>query len=232
MKITNTTNAKAKTIIKEAKKLLKRSTTRNFPCVTLWSDLLGFGQHLENPNLDFFEKQLKSNIGLKRIAVFHEASIQSMAAFYTIVQLNDATIFSVDLKKGKEEEILTEFLARVDLFWEIANIADLKIGGFGIRGVVSIGNRYNLRANLGWDGKNKPKENPDFICPEPIMMNMPFGKSYIVESSGVLRKEASLYVENEIFNKYNFNRMETWQIHEVVNHKLMGFYTMVRHLNE
>lgn len=232
MKTTEYTINRAKNVITNANELLQRASTTNHKCVTLWADLLGFSNHLSPALSGFSEETITENLGLRRIAAFHEISVQSMNDISDIVQLNDATIFSHDLNPQDPDTILSEFLARIDAFWEIANIVDKEMGGHGIRGVISIGNRYNLRANFGWTPTNKKAERPNFISPTPIMMNLPFAKSYYMESAKLLRKEPSLYIESRIFSEYKIAIMETWQFHETVLSETIGEYILVRFAGE
>ena len=229
MKTTPFTIERAENVLMNATEALENATTKNRMCITAWLDLLGFSQHL---NSDFFDFDTESNLGLKRIATFHEISLQSMNDISHIVQLNDATIFSYDIKGTNIVAELSEFFARLDSFWEIANLSDKKIGGYGVRGVISLGYRYNLRGNFGWTPNNMNVKDPNFISPTPIMMNMSFAKSYYLESSKKLRRESSLYIESRILTDFQFQIMETWEEHEKIFDEKVGEYTLIRYENE
>ena len=209
---------------------LNKASNKPYMCITLWADLLGFSKHLNQ--FDFNSETINENLGLKRISLFHEASILAMKDFVTIVQLNDATIFSADLMDGNPDEIITNFFALADYFWEVSNIADKEIGGLGIRGVVSIGNRYSLRGNFGWTPTNKEIISPNFASPPAIQMNMPFAKSYKLESSGLLRKEPALYIEEDIFINYRPAYIQNWSNDELLIANDLGNYRLVRYENE
>jgi hypothetical protein len=154
---------------------------------------------------------LNVQLGLKRIAIFHEVAQQSMNERYEIVHVNDAIVISQDLQQGEETIVVSEFLALVNSCFEMAVLADRKIGGFGVRGVVAEGKRYGLRGNLGWTKEGfGDARRPAFFCPRPIMMNTAFGRAYGVESSHELVKMSSLYVENSLVMNYRASIMENW----------------------
>ena len=201
--------------------------SKTFPTITLWMDLLGFRSHLDEKNWNI--KDTDVQLGLKRITVFHEVALQSMNDRYEIVHVNDAIVISQDLRQGEEAAIITDFLALVDLCFEISVLADREIGGFGVRGVVARGMRYGLRGNLGWtkEGSANIRE-PAFFCPRPIMMNTAFGRAYGVESSHELVKVSSLYVETPLITDYGASIMETWTWDEPIQIKNFGQYNLVR----
>ena len=200
---------------------------KTFSTITLWMDLLGFRNHLDERNWNLRDDDVQ--LGLKRVAVFHEVALQSMNERYEIVHVNDAIVISQDLLLGEETILVSGFLALVDSCFEMAVLADRKIGGFGVRGVVAEGKRYGLRGNLGWtkEGFGDPRR-PAFFCPRPIMMNTGFGRAYGVESSHELVKVSSLYVETSLVMNYRASIMENWTWKTPVQVARFGFFNLVR----
>jgi len=201
--------------------------SKMFSTITLWMDLLGFRSHLDERNWNLRDDDVQ--LGLKRIAVFHEVALQSINERYEIVHVNDAVVISQDLLEGNETVIVSEFLALVDSCFEISVLADRKIGGFGVRGVVAEGRRYGLRGNLGWTKEGAENlRRPAFFCPRPIMMNTAFGRAYGVESSHELVKESSLYVETCLVTNYRASIMESWKWKSPVQIGSFGAFNLVR----
>lgn len=189
--------------------------------VVLWLDLLGFQNQL------FSDKKT----AMLRISVFHEITLESVSKHIHIAQLNDATVMSVDFSENDDPKKLTDFLVRCDVLLETSTRADKTIGGYGTRGVISIGNRQNLRGNFGGRSQDLKLtlDKITFSSPIPIMMNMAFAKSYQVESSGLLLKEPSLYVEKCILSDYK-DKIEVspeWKHHGQLDFK-GNEYVLVR----
>ncbi|MCF8448216.1 MAG: hypothetical protein K9H61_14590 [Bacteroidia bacterium] len=132
-----------------------------------------------------------------------------------IVQLNDASVISMDFEDKDNPKNLTNFLAKCDTLFEASTHADRQIGGFGTRGVITLGNRQGLRGNFGGiaPDNNLTVDKIRFSSPTAIMMNLAFAKSYTLESSGQLLKEPSLYVEEILMNNYKILISPHWDDH-------------------
>jgi hypothetical protein len=223
------TQKKAADVVRNAQQLVsERANGDNVkPTVTLWMDLLGFRRHLDERNWDLKEDTVR--MGFTRIAVFHEAALQSMDDRFEIVQLNDAVVVSRDLPAGEERHVLTEFLALIDTCFEVSVLAERAVGGCGIRGVVARGRAYNLRGSFGWTPKASATPfEPSFSCPRPVMMNTAFGRAYGVESSHELVKCSSLYVEKALLVDFLPTIMENWNVEQAVNIANFGEFFAVR----
>lgn len=147
---TEQTISRANDAVRNAEEFLVEGgdATKTFSTITLWMDLLGFRNHLDEKNWNLRNDEVQ--LGLKRIAVFHEVALQSINERYEIVHVNDAVVISQDLQESQETLVISEFLALTDSCFEMAVLADKTIGGVGVRGVVAEGKRYGLRGNLGW----------------------------------------------------------------------------------
>jgi hypothetical protein len=217
----------AEAFIKDSFEYLNSEDYKKIPVITCWMDLLGFYKSLEE-SINEIQNELPSNsLAAKRIALFNEIAIRSMNKYGKNVCLNDALVLSMDVNEYNEEEV-EMFLRVIDDFWEIANVADLKIGGNGVRGVISYSIRLNMRGQLGQLPGEKEFSNIRYFSPEPISMNMGFMKSYLVESSHELIKEGSLYVENYFLDTLNPVMPNTWNIIEEKEVRKLGVYTLVR----
>lgn len=194
--------------------------------MTLWMGLLGFRSHLDKDNWSLHSEATR--LGLRRITALHESALLSMNDRYEIVQLNDAVVMSQDIPPNGTGQAVGEFLALVDRSFELAAVTDQSIGGYGVRGVVARGLRYNLRGNLGWISKDADPKRPSYFCPRPIMMNTAFGRAYGVESSHELRKVSSLYVERSCVFDYGAAIMENWDIQQVIEVPQFGYFLLVR----
>ena len=144
------------------------------------------------------------------------------------MQLNDAVVLSQDVREDTASQQITEFLGLVDLFYEIVNEADRRIGGCGARGVVCEGSRFNLRGNLGWLGNSQPKERPSYFCPRPIMMNTAFARAYGVETSKQLSNSRTLYVEATILRNSRPAVMDYWTTNQLIRVDPYGEFFLVR----
>jgi hypothetical protein len=231
---TEKTVKQAELIIKNSQQIFDQLRDGNgiFPTVTLWMDLLAFNEHLNKVNWDIHKEE--TLLGMRRINVLHEVALLSMNARYEVVQLNDAVVISQDIPSEDAAKSVTDFLALADYNFEVAVLADLGVGGKGVRGVIATGYRYNLRGNIGWMGK---KTNPalsdfKFSCPRPIMMNTAFGRAYGVESAPELHslreKVSCLYVEQSLIINYGASIMETWDVKNVINMGNFGSFMLVR----
>ena len=225
---TKKTIAQAITNVENVKKL-KLESSQKITTAALWMDLLNFRKHLDGENWDFNKEEFI--LGIKRVAVLHEAAILAMNERYEIIQLNDSIVISIDILEHNSKKIVEDFLALTDHIFEIATLSDDKIGGCGVRGVIAKGIRYNLRGNLGWKKPpSNPNEwaNPSFFCPRPIMMNTAFGRAYAIESSGELIKASSLYVEKSLIFDYGASIMKTWNLECLNDIKNFGSFFLVR----
>jgi hypothetical protein len=174
-------------------------------------DLLGFRREVEALNWDFGRREVQA--GFRRIAVFHHATLVCMNPRYEIVNLNDAVVVGTDIPQDPgARKHLEEFLSLIDFAFETAAIADRHIGGAGVRGVVCGGHRHHLPANLGWTSQDRPREQPSFFAPRPVMMNTAFGRAYAAETSGELVKCSALYVEHALLSEYSPAVMESWNL--------------------
>lgn len=223
-----TVDEKVENVIRNGKLLVEERIKNKgkYRSIACWLNLLGFRKNMDLANWDVDDKDVQ--LGLHRISVLHETALISMNERYEIVNMNDAVVVARDITKGNEATECSEFLALIDLLFEIATKADIKIGGYGVRGVVCKGSRFNLRGNLGWVNKDKPKEEPSFFSPRPIMMNMAFARAYGVESSKKLLKEPSLYIESEIIFEYKPAIMETWSLDTKLSVDGFGQFLLVR----
>ena len=222
---TDKTKKQATNNVKNAKEIVARlkQGIGIFETMTLWMDLLGFRSHLDLENWNLHSK--KTLLGMRRIAALHEVAVLAMNDRYEVIQLNDAVIISQDIPKNNISKSVSEFLALIDYHYEVAALTDKKIGGYGIRGVVAKGQRYNLRGNLGWTPTKKDPNHPSFFCPRPVMMNTALGRAYGVESSHELNKESCLYVEESLLFSYGAPIMETWNLgHSIEIHNFGKFY--------
>lgn len=220
----------AETFIRNANDYLSGEDYGKIPVITCWMDLLGFYKSLEE-SIDVIQNELpSSSIAAKRIALFNEIAMLSMNKYGTNVCLNDALVLSMDVNPYNEEEV-EEFLRIIDNFWEIANVADLKIGGYGVRGVISYSIRLKMRGHIGHLPGERDFSNIRYFSPKPISMNMCFMKSYLVESSHELIKEGSIYVENYFLDTLNPIMPNTWNIIEEKKIPKRGTYTLVRKTN-
>jgi hypothetical protein len=188
--------------IANAKQLVAQFDIRARQNVVLWLDLLGFAKQLITDR----------ETALLRIAVFHELTLLSVYEECHVAQLNDATVISLDFSEEDDPQKLTNFLCRCDVLFEKVTHADRLVGGFGARGVLSIGHRQGLRGNFGGIALDKELtlDKIRFSSPPSIMMNMAFAKSYAVESSHRLLKEPSLYVEECLFRRFKIQVSPTW----------------------
>jgi hypothetical protein len=125
--------------LKNADELFMSFSTTSRQNVVLWLDLLGFQTQLKNDR----------DLALKRISLFHELTLQSVSPELHITELNDATVMSMDFADNDDVQNLINFLVKCDVLFELSTYADKKIGGFGTRGVISIGQRQGLRGNYG-----------------------------------------------------------------------------------
>jgi len=169
-----------------------------------------------------------TRLGMTRIAALHEVLLTSMNVRYEIVQLNDGAVMAQDIPSESPTNAVQEFLALVDLTFEIAALTDQRLGGSGVRGVVTLGARYNLRGNLGWISADSNPRNPSFFCPRPVMMNTAFGRAYGVESSHSLPKRSGLYVELAVLTKHKPAVCETWSQRALIEIPGFGPFLQVR----
>jgi hypothetical protein len=217
----------AEKFIQSADEYLKSEDYRKIPVITCWMDLLGFSGSLAD-SISKIEEDLPSNsLAAKRIALFNETAILSMNNYGTNVCLNDALVMSMDIIEYDEDKV-AEFLNWISDRWEVANIADIKIGGFGVRAVISYSIRIKMRGNLGWLPGDRAYSNIKYYSPEPISMNMAFMKSYLVESSHELIKEGSIYIENNFLDKLNPVMPDTWDVLSENEITKLGIYTLVK----
>lgn len=129
--------------IKNADEHLQSENYRKVPVITCWMDLLGFSNTLED-SISQIEEDLPSNsLAARRITLFNETAILSTNEFGINVCLNDALVMSMDIQEYNEERVF-DFLRWIDERWEVANIADIKIGGYGVRAVIS----YSIRLRM------------------------------------------------------------------------------------
>ena len=154
----------AEKFIKDSGEFLKSEDYHKVPVIACWMDLLGFSSTLAE-SISQIEDDLPSNsLAAKRIALFNETSILSMNSFGTNVCLNDALVMSMDVKEYNEDKV-AGFLKWISDFWEIANVADIKIGGYGVRAVISYSIRLNMRGNLSWLPGEQKYSNIKYYSP-------------------------------------------------------------------
>ena len=205
MKFNTSFKERVEHAIKNGKELVDSFNDKSIQNVVLWLDLLGF------------QKQLLTDkkTALLRISVFHELTLTSVSDELHIAQLNDATVISMDFENDDNPENLTRFLAKCDTLFEMSTYADREVGGFGTRGVITLGLRQGLRGNFGGIAldQNLTVDKIRFSSPIAIMMNMAFAKSYHLESSGGLLKEPSLYIEECLMNNYEIMISPHWDDH-------------------
>ena len=222
MKFSEELMPRVENAIKNGEELCKSFASKSRQNVVLWLDLLGFQKQLID------DRQL----ALKRISVFHELTLQTVSSELHIAQLNDASVISMDFEDTDDVQKLINFLIKCDVLFELSTFADKRIGGYGTRGVISIGERQGLRGNYGGiapDG-NLSVDKIRFASPVSIMMNMAFAKSYLVESSGSLIKEPALYLEEELLN-YDLVISPHWEDHQRISVN-DNKYVLVRRDNE
>lgn len=205
MKFSDYLKERVENAIRNGKEIASSFNDLSRQNVVLWLDLLGF------------QKQFLTDkeTALLRISVFHELTLTTVSNELHIAQLNDATVISMDFSDKDNPENLTNFLAKCDTLFEASTYADRQIGGYGTRGVITIGQRQGLRGNFGGIAldKNLTVDKIRFSSPTAIMMNMAFAKSYNLESSGGLLKEPSLYVEECLMNNYKIMISPHWDDH-------------------
>lgn len=219
MKFTESFLPRVENDIRNGEQLYKTFGTTSRKNIVMWLDLLGF------------QKQLAEDreIALKRISVFHEISLTSMTPNFHIAQLNDATVMSLDLEPNISDK-LNDFLLRCDALFEMSTYADRRVGGFGSRGVISTGLRQSLRGNFGGialDG-NLTVDKIVFSSPIPIMMNMAFAEAYLLESSGELLKEPSLYIDESLYGYPGLQISPTWGDYGVLEFRGIKYLTVRR----
>jgi hypothetical protein len=193
---------------------------RSKPNVVLWLDLLGFAKQ-------YITEKEKA---LLRISVFHDLSVKELSNEVHVVQLNDATVISMDLEEDNDSQLLTNFLYKCDTLFETSTYADRLLGGYGTRRVISVGERLGLRGNFGGTNDNSGKLTADkirFSSPPSIMMNMAFAQSYLLESSGKLLKEPSLYIQENLLSDYKINWVSPhWEDHGAIDFNENKFIIM------
>lgn len=155
----------------------------------IWEDLLGYGRpfYLNDWNLN--NEMAQSNIGriknLEKILKTVPVPIAEKILF-----MNDGLIRNVDVhKSGTYVEIYLMWLEyNIQMFREI-NIADIRQGYCGMRGVLTAGNRTQYTGEIlkFSDLVITTRQQDDNIIvysPSEFQMNTAFSKAYIMEGQG------------------------------------------------
>lgn len=162
---------------------------RNF-CI--WEDLLGYGKPFYDNNWDLHNEDTLRNI--KRIYLLQEEIKNPSDVFLeTTFALNDGFIKIFDIPNNSVMAIL-HWLQNALFSFSNINKKDIANGFFGIRGVLTYGERvqYIPHDTLGrgefiqTSEKRKIEYNHKKIIytPGELQMNTAFSKAYIIESSG------------------------------------------------
>lgn len=177
----------------------------------MWSDLLGYGAPFKECKWNLNSKEAKEN--LLRITLlelfFHERSHHEEISLV----LNDGIIRSLDFKGEKSyyERKYLSWLSRAILNYTILNENDIKNSFYGLRSVLTIGDRYEYMNNRVAMSSNviahssvmeKLKRKTAIYSPKEFQMNTAFSKAYIMEESGsgAGLKGNNLFIDIEVLN--------------------------------
>ncbi|UUV17574.1 hypothetical protein NRK67_01710 [Fusobacteria bacterium ZRK30] len=195
----------------------------------MWSDLLGYGAPLKKSKWQLNTKDAKEN--LLRITLlephFH---VRNNSEEVSLV-LNDGIIRSLDFKGELDyyERKYLSWLSRAILNYNILNESDIKNNFYGLRSVLSIGDRFsymNERVSMASNTIAHSsvietlKKKTAIYSPKEFQMNMAFSKAYIMESSGSRAglNGNNLFIDIDVLNfikdyyednGHKWNRMKT-----------------------
>ncbi len=167
--------------------------------ICCWCDLLGFGTNLVKAKWDLGNDLCKRN--LDRLDALRTVFEGTMALEHpNKLSFNDSFASTKDLNDNDPTSLrdLIYFLDGVMGDFTIANCID-KEGGFpGIRGVISIGSRYQYttcQATEEMDGRL------NCFTPLGFQMNTAFSKAFLIEECGSKAgiTGPNLYIDAEVF---------------------------------
>lgn len=176
----------------------------------LWCDLLGYGKAFYDSNWELSTEASYAN--LKRIKNL-EISLQRIPTLEDrMLSLNDGFIHNLDFSNLKILNIIywLEFSLENFLY---ANRLDIASGFYGIRGVLTYGQRAKYTTNgltlsdliLTDNSKRKAAYEKVQVTysPSEFQMNTAFSKAYIIEADGSKKGISGnkLYIDIQFINK-------------------------------
>lgn len=168
-------------------------------CICGWADLLGYGAPFSDSLWNLSDERCKKNI--ERLdSVFnylHGGLSLSMDAIK--LMFNDSIAITQDYDPNTPN--ITKLFFFLDAFicdYLLANKIDMEKGFPGIRGVVSIGQRFEAdNTSITEDGMIIKVYHP-----RAFQMNTAFSKAYIIEGSGKKMGITGpcLYIDSDVFD--------------------------------
>jgi hypothetical protein len=167
--------------------------------ICCWCDLLGFGTNLVKAQWDLGDDLCKHNLDrLKALSTVFE---NSMALEHpNKMSFNDSFASTIDLNENDESSLrnLIYFLDGVMGDFNMANYIDREGGFPGVRGVISLGSRYqytNCQATEEMNGRL------NCFTPLGFQMNTAFSKAFLIEECGSKAGIVgpNLYIDAEVF---------------------------------
>jgi hypothetical protein len=171
-------------------------------CICAWYDLLGFGQPLVDSEWNLNDKRCEKQ--LQRIKSLDLSLVNGYSSTHgsTSFSLNDGIIFNFDIDPDipNLQERLIMVLDDLILEYQSLNFRDESAGFPGIRGVLTIGHRYNY-THVGSTVRVLDDKTIAYH-PKDFQMNTAFSKAYIMESSGSKSKISGnkLYVDKYLLD--------------------------------
>lgn len=173
-------------------------------CICSWYDLLGYGQPLMEANWNLKDKSCEDQLNrIKSIDLTHVNKFSSIHRT-TSFTLNDGIVINYDINLNQEYFInkLVFVLDNLLLEYENLNYIDTKNGYPGVRGILTLGDRYDYTYTD--DSVHVADGFTSSYHPRVFQMNTAFSKAYLMESSGsrVGISGNNLYIDEYLINRF------------------------------